>query len=262
MTAITREDLELHRKWQNKETSGVRLERRGVDGNTAFSAQVNLSGIDLSGIDLSGAELKSVNLSNADLSNTNLSNTDLSHSNLARANLSGANISRANLFCANLSWARLIGADIQKSNLSMAILARAYLWDANLSGALLFRANFSRAHLNEKTNFKGVHKLAIAADSCERLRAVASAALQPGALDMQEIFPGNNTAHSIAWWAIEQAGEPGRILQWHMGLEVAALLLLGAEAHSHFYDSNEDALEYLREVLESDQTEQQQGGQQ
>ncbi|MFZ9350180.1 MAG: pentapeptide repeat-containing protein, partial [Candidatus Fonsibacter ubiquis] len=107
------------------------------------------------------------------------------------------------------------------------------LRDANLQGA----------------DLQGAIGLAIAADAPARLVAVAQAALaEPEALDMNT-WHQCNTTHCIAGWAVAQAGEPGRLLEAAMGPEVAGLMLLGIEAHTHFYDDNDDARAWLQEVL-------------
>ena len=133
---------------------------------------------------------------------------------------------------ANLSGANLSGANLSGANLSGAYLSDAYLTGANLSGAYL-------------TGAKG---LPIAADAADRLKAVAQAALQPDALEMSN-WHTCGTTHCIAGWAIHLAGEPGRVMESMMGPELAGLLLLGTDAHSHFHDSNQKALEYLRGVV-------------
>ena len=170
-------------------------------------------------LDVSGADL-----SGADLSDANLSGVKLSGANLSCAKLSGASLSGA-----NLNWADLSGANLNSADLNWADLSRAGLRGADLSGAL---------------------GLPVAADAPERLRAVATAALHDGALVMGA-WHTCETTHCIAGWAIHQAGEPGRLLEATLGSQVAGLLLLGIEAHAHFYDSNEKATEYLRSVLEA-----------
>ena len=57
-----------------------------------------------------------------------------------------------------------------------------------------------------------------------------------------------NTTHCIAGWATHLHPE-GEKLEDKYGAQIAGLLLLGTEAHSHFYDSNEDAKKYLESVL-------------
>jgi hypothetical protein len=134
---------------------------------------------------------------------------------------------------------RLVKAD--------AYLSGAYLSGANLTGANLSRANLTDANLTG-ANLTGAEGLPIAADAADRLKAVAQAALQPDALEMSD-WHTCGTTHCIAGWAIHQAGEPGRLMESMMGPEVAGLLLLGTDAHQHFHDSNEKAMEYLRGVL-------------
>lgn len=114
---------------------------------------------------------------------------------------------------------------------------RADLSGANLSGANLRGANLS-----------GARGLAIAADAPQRLKAAAAAALRPGALETKT-WHTCATTHCPSGWLIHQAGEAGRLLELAVGPGIAGLMLGGIEAHSHFYDSNEDAAEWLRSVL-------------
>ena len=123
--------------------------------------------------------------------------------------------------------------------------ARANLRGANLSGADLRRANLSGADL------RGAIGLAIAADAPARLRAVAIAALADAdALEM-DAWHTCKTTHSIAGWAIHQAGELGRILEALHGPELAGRMLLGHEAAMHFHDDNAAAKAWLQSVLDA-----------
>jgi hypothetical protein len=124
---------------------------------------------------------------------------------------------------------------------------RANLSGANLSGANLSGANLSRANLSE-AYLSGATGIAIAADAPQRLRAAAAAALQDGALNMRT-WHSCDTTHCLGGWLIYQAGEVGRLIEAAVGPSVAGLMLGGVEAHSHFYDSNKAATEYLRSVL-------------
>ena len=154
-----------------------------------------------------------------------------------RANLDGARLDGASLFGANLFGASLVGA-----NLDGASLNRANLDEARLDRASLNRASLVGASLN------GVTGIVIAADAPQRLRAAAAAALQEGALEMGA-WHSCDTTHCLGGWLIHQAGEVGRLLEATVGPGIAGLMLGGVEAHSHFYDSNEAATEWLRSVL-------------
>lgn len=80
------------------------------------------------------------------------------------------------------------------------------------------------------------------------LQKVAQAALAPEALNMGT-WHTCETVHCIAGWACALTRD--KSLEGTHGPQVAGLLLLGAEAHSHFFDSNEDATAYLQSVLDS-----------
>ncbi len=94
----------------------------------------------------------------------------------------------------------------------------------------------------------GATGVIIAADAPKRLQAAAAAALQAGALEMSS-WHSCATTHCLGGWLIHQAGEVGRLLEVAVGPDIAGLMLGGIEAHSHFYDSNKAASEWLRSVL-------------
>jgi hypothetical protein len=146
--------------------------------------------------------------------------------NLQDANLQGANLRGADLRYANLRGADLQGANLQDANLQDADLRYADLHDANLWGA----------------------KLDYIPGSQELLKKVAEHALaKEDSLEMCD-WHTCDTTHCIAGWATHLHPE-GRDLEDKYGTEVAGLLLLGSEAHSHFFDSNVDAIEYLESIL-------------
>jgi|688.fasta_scaffold282998_2 hypothetical protein len=126
-------------------------------------------------------------------------------------------------------------------------LRGADLGGANLRGANLRGANLGGANLRG-ANLRGCTGIAIAADAPQRIKAAAAAALQDGALEMGA-WHSCDTKHCLGGWLIHQAGEVGRLLEVAVGSGVAGLMLGGLEAHSHFYDSNEAASEWLRSVL-------------
>jgi hypothetical protein len=171
---------------------------------------------------------------------------------LVGANLDGARLDGASLVGANLDGASLVGANLDGANLDGASLVGASLVGANLDGANLDGASLNRANLDgaslDGARLVGATGIVIAADAPQRLRAAAAAALQEGALEMGA-WHSCDTTHCLGGWLIHQAGEVGRLLEATVGPGIAGLMLGGVEAHSHFYDSNEAATEWLRSVL-------------
>jgi hypothetical protein len=167
--------------------------------------------------------------------------------NLDGANLDGANLDRANLDRASLNGANLDGANLDRANLNGANLNGANLDRASLDRASLVGASLNGASLN-RANLVGATGIVIAADAPQRLQAAAAAAIQEGALEMAT-WHFCETTHCLGGWLIHQAGEAGRLLEAAVGPEAAGLMLGGVDAHSHFYDSNEAATEWLRSVL-------------
>ena len=172
-----------------------------------------------------------------------------------RANLRDANLRGANLRGADLSGANLRGANLSCANLSCANLSRAILSDADLRGANLSRANLRGADLSgadlRDANLRDANGLPIAADAQQRLRAVASHVLaHPKILQMGGWHSECGTTHCLAGWAIHQAGPLGEVLENLHGPHMAGLLLLGVDAAEHFYDENDDAIEWLQSVAQ------------
>jgi hypothetical protein len=173
-----------------------------------------------------------------------LTGADLTGAYLTGAYLTGANLTGAYLTGADLTGANLTGANLTGANLTGANLTGAYLTGANLTGAYLTRAYLTGANLS------GVIGLKIAADAPARLLAVARAALQPGALYMND-WHTCETTHCISGWAVHLAGEVGCVLETAVGVHMAGLYLLGVEAAGHFYDTNKEATKYLQSVIDA-----------
>jgi len=174
--------------------------------------------------DLQGAVLRDAVLREADLGRA-----DLRGANLGRANLSGANLGRANLSEANLGRADLSGANLGRANLRGADLS-----SADLSGA----------------DLRDAFGLSIAADAPARLLAVAHAALaSPDALEMGS-WHKCDTTHCICGWAEHLGGPLAELIIRTQGNDVGGLMLLGVEAHAHFYKRNEEARAFLQSVID------------
>jgi len=167
----------------------------------------------------------------ADLSNADLSGDDLNDSNLYCANLSRVNLSRVNLSGANLRGANLRGANFYNANLKDADLR-----GADLSGASLGYADLSGAKIDLNIEDGLLRKVALMILGDRE------------SFDNALWHSSCNTVHCIAGYACFMAKD--KEIEGRHGTEVAGLLLLGIEAHSHFYDSDKAAIKWLEEVVE------------
>ena len=173
----------------------------------------------------------------------NLRKADLSEADLSEADLSGADLSEADLSEADLSEADLSGADLSEANLRKADLSGADLREAKLSWADLRGADLSGA------NLCGALGLNIVEDAPARLLAVAHAALaSPHSLEMSD-WHTCKTKHCISGWAEHLGGPLAKLIIEQFGNDVGGLMLLGVEAHAHFYDIDDDARAFLQSVI-------------
>ena len=116
---------------------------------------------------------------------------------------------------------------------------------ADLHGADLSWADLSEASLY------GAEGLPIVADAPARLQVVAAQVLSnPNCLRMESWHGDCGTSHCLAGWAIHQAGPIGATLERLHGAHLAGLLLLGHDAASRFYQSNDEVLQWLRSISE------------
>ena len=145
-----------------------------------------------------------------------------------RPDLSGAKLSGADLRWTDLSGADLSGSDLRGSDLRGSDLRKADLRGANLCGAL---------------------GLNIVEDAPARLLAVAHAALaSPDSLEMSD-WHTCKTKHCISGWAEHLGGPLAKLIIEQFGNDVGGLMLLGVEAHAHFYDIDDDARAFLQSVI-------------
>jgi len=223
----------------------------GKEGAIAFLLQADLRGADLSGLDLREANLRSADLSLANLANARLSGANLIGANLRDASLRNANLrdvslSAADLRSADLCGANLCDANLRDADLSDADLSNANLVDANLCGADLSGANLRHASLRDADLSDARIDLSV---EDGLLRKIALKVLGERESFDNEIWHNYcNTVHCIAGYAVFVSKD--REVEGKYGTEVAGLMLLGIEAHSHFFDTNKAALRWLEEVAE------------
>jgi uncharacterized protein YjbI with pentapeptide repeats len=175
----------------------------------------NLTGVNLSGADLSNSRLTLDNLRDANLIRANLRGADLYGNSFICADLRGADLRRAYCRCSNFMNADLRGADLRRASLAQSNLLGAKL-DYQIQDGLLEEIAKLVLADNNKLKMGKWH-------DCE-------------------------TTHCIAGWAVTLSPK-GKELEAEYGTPIAGLLLLGYEAHEHFYDSTEHALEWLSSLI-------------
>jgi hypothetical protein len=98
-------------------------------------------------------------------------------------------------------------------------------------------------------NLCGALGLNIVEDAPARLLAVAHAALaSPHSLEMSD-WHICETKHCISGWAEHLGGPLAKLIIEQFGNDVGGLMLLGVEAHAHFYDIDDDARAFLQSVI-------------
>lgn len=109
--------------------------------------------------------------------------------------------------------------------------------------------NYSRLFEADGEDLLPSH-LPVVDDYEKRLRQVAELVVnKPSMLWMPEWHHSCGTRHCIGGWAIFLGGTKAATLERINGPDIAAYILLGAEAYRHFYESSEDALAWLKEVV-------------
>lgn len=176
-----------------------------------------------------------------------LDNLDFRSRNLADAVLGSNHYSYCDFVGANFLHAHCANSVFKDSYLDFAILAGNFDY-CKFPGTHFLSPVFGRATSAYKADFTGCKSFPFVSDAEQRLVDVAIIATRPGNLVMG-MWHGCNSAHCIAGWATHLAGPLGDHLVNLYGHDIAGLMLLGAEAHNHFFDSEYDALHFLHEVI-------------
>jgi hypothetical protein len=184
--------------------------------------------------------LQKVKINFTKLNGVNLSGADLRHSRLMNNNLRDANLIGANLRCADLYGNSFICADLRRADLRRAYCRCANFMNADLRGADLRGASLAQSNLlGAKIDYQIQDGL---------LEEIAQKVVNnPFQLKMGK-WHTCETTHCIAGWAVTLAPK-GKELEAEYGTPIAGLLLLGAEAHDHFHDTTEDALDWLSSLI-------------
>ncbi len=262
--AMTQSELDnivsLHGMWLRDEPGGARADLQRIDLCGANLCSADLRGVDLIGANLSDAKLRGAKLRGTNLYGAKLRDADLYGAELCEANMSEADLSGAKLIGADLRDVDLIGAKLRDADLYRAELPGANMSDAEMSGvdlcgAKLIGANMSGADLTWanlcSANLRGANIKDAQFDveiEDGLLQRIAKLVLSDNAkLAMQSVHTCNTT-HCIAGWACHLA-EQGKEMEEQYGWSWAGLRLLGPEAATHFYDSDQNAIAWLRGVV-------------
>jgi uncharacterized protein YjbI with pentapeptide repeats len=170
MRTITQQELteilELHKKWLNNESGGVRadLSYSDLSGSDLRDSNLRYSNLRNSNLrnsdlrdsnlrysDLSYSDLSNSNLRGSDLINSDLRGSDLSGSNLRNSDLRGSDLSNSDLRDSNLRYSDLSYSDLSNSNLRGSDLSGSNLRNSDLRGSDLSNSDLNRANL---TNIK------------------------------------------------------------------------------------------------------------
>ena len=226
-------------------TSLMNADLRGANLQNANLRGVNFGGANLQGAVLDGANLKKANFKGANLRGACLRQANLEHVNfedsiLSEAILTVAYLKKSNFRDANLEQANLTGAYLTEVSFE-----RTNLTNANLSGTCLYEALLDGAIL---TNTKLPFEIGI---EQELIYEIAQIVLSDNRMltmsswhDDDENPRDCNTAHCLAGWAITLSDQ-GALLEQCYGPEIAGLILLGVEAHSHFYNNETEVFSWL-----------------
>ncbi len=186
-------------------------------------------------------DLTGINLSDQiiyyDLHNCCLDYADLSHSNLSKCDISNSSLRYANLKNTGLEYGYYHYCDLSNSDLTGANLVYATFENANLTNTIL------DYQIEEGLLEKVAHTILN----------------RPDRFDMKywHIYYDEyndklnecNTIHCIAGWAVTLSNKGKQLEKELHSTELAGLLLLGNEAHSHFFDSNEQAITWLKSIV-------------
>jgi hypothetical protein len=126
-----------------------------------------------------------------------------------------------------------------------------FLLETMMNSRALFSLESDRASIlddYDKARQSAVASLPVVPDAALRLAIVAKVILSDKErFDMSRWHSPCGTVHCIGGWAAELAGDTARcLLEGARGAAfVAGACLLGPDAASHFFDSQQDALAYL-----------------
>lgn len=199
---------------------------------------------DLREMNLEGMDLREANLAVADLEGANLRGADLRRADLEGANLEEANLRGANLEGANLEGVNFCGADLRRADLSRADLSRANLEGVNLYRVDLAGANFGPVYIDIPVTLEEVRAVILA--NKDRLNMESWHGDDEWHNGVAKPVNDCGTTHCVAGWAHHLAAlKRPELLDPKVNVYLVGRLALGDAAAEHFFDDEEEALEWL-----------------
>ena len=162
---------------------------------------------------------------------------------LHREDLTGVDFSGMNLTEAYFIDGDLTGADFRNARLIDATFERCTMRDARFGGACLLAASFYNTDMSRTRGLPRIHH------PKATLVNAARAALEHPVSLYQDQWHVCESTHCIAGWAEYLAKDMREEFSGY-GTEMIGLMLLGPEAHAHFWDSTKDAMVFLQSVLD------------
>jgi hypothetical protein len=206
--------------------------------------------------DFRGKYLRKANLTGRTLAEANFSKSSSYRANFTDANLTHIDFSEAIFSEANFSNAGIIKGNFAKSEFNNGNFTDACLHQANFADAYLFKVNFTNAYL-VGANFAGanlalVFGVKFPPKNHEMIAQIAKNVLSnPDVLDMDVYHSQCGTVHCIAGWCSVLCGMEYETQEnnTQVNAHTIASYVLGEEARSHFYDTTEQAIAWLKTKL-------------
>ncbi len=230
LSSLALKKIKLHQQYLSGYPAGIRAD---------FS-QHNFCGANLSGINLRNSIMRNVDFSGASLINVDFSGSEMSGCDFSGANLLNADLSRSNLKMSDFESADLSATMLNEAGLKCAYFIDSILENTDFSGADLFAADFSGAIINNAKFDTEIED--------GLLQRIAKIIINNPKKFNSENTHTDKNVHDLAGWACHLA-ERGEEMEEQYGWAWAGLRLLGPEAATHFYDSDQNAIAWLRGVV-------------
>jgi hypothetical protein len=226
-------------KFLNVNLTGIEFKSRKSEFDNCKFLNVDLTGIDFTNSSFRNVLFKKCVLNGANFTNTSVNSTKFHRCGLQEANFSNVRMGTSYFHDCNLTKVNFTNADLINSCFIDVDMDTVILTNANVSGIRLPMTKMPKQILK----CKGFPEEIVKNDNL--LKEIAAIVLNDNeALEMFS-WHTSDTIHCMAGWAIHLHPQ-GYQIEAASTTVIAAKLLLGDEAESYFYVSNEEAIELLK----------------